>query len=103
MVTTEAPALDPLGTAAGRLFRRFHARPADQVVVRRYPRVTPPIVTRIGSLRALVYRSDKWTPGLERNFIHFLADPPELVCDPSGTRLFIVGGSYRVTDRGIEG
>lgn len=90
------------GTAA-RLFQSFHARPADRVLVRRHPRLVPPVVSRVGSLRGIIYRSDKWTPGLERDFIHFLTDPPELVCDPSGTRLFIVGGSYRVTGRGIEG
>lgn len=103
MVTTAAWAVDPRGGAAARLFRSFHARPADRVAIRCHPRVMPPVVTRIGSLRGLIYKSDKWTPGLERNFIHFLTDPPELVCDPKGTRLFIVGGSYRVTERGIEG
>jgi hypothetical protein len=30
-------------------------------------------------------------------------DPPRLVADVTGRRLFIVGGSYRVTARGIEG
>jgi hypothetical protein len=29
--------------------------------------------------------------------------PPLLACDPRGTQLYIVGGSYRITTRGIEG
>ncbi len=94
---------DPVDAAAARLFRTFHTHPADRVVIRRHPRLVPPVVSRLGSLQGIIYRSDKGTPGRERNFIHFLTDPPELVCDPTGTRLFIVGGSYRVTGRGIEG
>jgi hypothetical protein len=49
-----------------------------------------------------VYRSSKWT-GRPRTYIHFMEDPPRLVTDATGRRLFIVGGSYRVTSRGIEG
>jgi len=29
--------------------------------------------------------------------------PPLLACDPSGTQLYVVGGRYRITERGIEG
>jgi len=29
--------------------------------------------------------------------------PVQLTCDPRGTQLYIVGGNYRVTERGIEG
>jgi hypothetical protein len=56
----------------------------------------------LGRLAALVYRSSKWT-GRPRTYIHFMEDPPRLVTDATGRRLFIVGGSYRVTSRGIEG
>jgi hypothetical protein len=29
--------------------------------------------------------------------------PPLLVCDPEGKQLYVIGGNYRVTNRGIEG
>ncbi len=102
-----APAPGPFGTPAvdpgEALFEAFHDRPADRVERRIVSRVIPPVVVRLGTLRGLIYRSDKWTPGVERSFIHFMEDPPLLVCDPGGRQLYIVGGSYRVTSRGIEG
>jgi hypothetical protein len=62
----------------------------------------PPVVVELGRLVALAYRSDKWV-GRPHTFIHFMKDPPRLVCDVTGRRLFVVGGSYQVTARGIEG
>jgi hypothetical protein len=67
-----------------------------------HARVMPPVVLEIGRLAGLVYRSSKWV-GRPRTYIHFMDDPPRLVSDVTGRRLFIVGGSYRVTARGIEG
>ncbi len=32
-----------------------------------------------------------------------MQDPPRLVSNIEGTQLYILGGSYRVTSRGIEG
>jgi hypothetical protein len=32
-----------------------------------------------------------------------MEDPPRLVTDTAGTQLYVVGGRYRVTARGIEG
>ncbi len=86
-----------------RRYELFHGRPPDAVHLYRVPRLIPPVLVRVGSLRGLIYRSDKWHPGLERDYIHFMQDPPVLACSPDGRRLFIVGGSYEVTERGIEG
>jgi hypothetical protein len=80
-------------------FTRFPARSIEQVV---HARLMPPVVVELGRLAGLVYRSSKWT-GRQRTYIHFMEDPPRLVSDVTGRRLFIVGGSYRVTSRGIEG
>lgn len=88
--------------AAG-LFEDFHGHAADDVEVRRVSRVIPPVVVRLGALRGLIYRTDKGRRGRDRNFIHFLHDPPLLVANPEGDQLYVVGGSYRVTSRGIEG
>ena len=95
------PPASALG-AASALFRSFARTPAQSVERVAHPRLVPPVVVELGELAALVYRSRKWT-GRPRAYIHFLDDPPRLVSDPSGRRLFIVGGSYRVTSRGIEG
>jgi hypothetical protein len=32
-----------------------------------------------------------------------LENPPMLACNAAGTQLYILGGQYRVTRRGIEG
>ena len=57
----------------------------------------------IGRLRALIYVSDRGGRGRPRTFIHFMRRWPRLSCDRLGRQLFIVGGNYRVTPRGIEG
>ena len=57
----------------------------------------------IGRLRALIYVNDRGDRRRPRTFIHFMRRWPRLSCDRSGRQLFIVGGNYRVTPRGIEG
>ena len=56
----------------------------------------------LGRLRGLIYSSDRGSPGCDRNYVHFMRHPPLLVCDPQGRQLYLVGGRYRVTRRGIE-
>jgi hypothetical protein len=75
------------------VFNRFV--PSDLLV--------PPIAVELGELVALIYRSDKEQPGSPKNYIHFMEEQPRLVSNIEGTQLYIVGGSYRVTPRGIEG
>ena len=69
----------------------------------RHSRVIPPVVVELGELVGLMYRSDKGQPGQPRTYIHRMEDPPRLVSNIEGTQLYIVGGSYQVTPRGIEG
>ena len=93
----------PAMRAGARLYCRFNRfRPAS-VVRLRHRRVIPPVVVELGRLTGLMYRSDKWQRGQPRTFIHFMEDPPRLVTDTAGTQLYVVGGRYRVTARGIEG
>jgi hypothetical protein len=95
----------PLGAAvrsAASLYQQFTRMPARSLERVSHARVMPPVVLEIGRLAGLVYRSSKWV-GRPRTYIHFMDDPPRLVSDVTGRRLFIVGGSYRVTARGIEG
>jgi len=54
-------------------------------------------------LRALVYAADRGGKGVKRSYIHFMDRPPILACNVAGDQLFIIGGSYRITPRGIEG
>lgn len=63
----------------------------------------PRVMVRLGELRGLIYRSDRGQCGSPRTFIHFMEKPPALACDPAGRQLYILGGKYRVTRRGIEG
>jgi transglutaminase superfamily protein len=95
----------PLGAAvrsAATLYQQFTRMPARSIERVAHARLMPPVVLEIGRLAGLVYRSSKWV-GRPRTYIHVMDDPPRLVSDVTGRRLFIVGGSYRVTPRGIEG
>ncbi len=88
------------GVALSWEFNRFV--PA-RVIKIRHPRLIPSVVVELGELVGLIYRSDKTLPGWPRAYIHVMQDPPRLVSNVDGTQLYIVGGSYRVTRRGIEG
>ena len=66
-------------------------------------RVIPGVLLRVGGLRGLIYSSDRGSRGCNRTYIHFMEDPPLLAANPAGTQLYILGGRYKVTERGIEG
>jgi hypothetical protein len=85
------------------LYQAFNRFGPSRVVRISHSRVIPPVVVDLGELVGLIYRSDKGQPGQPRTYIHFMENPPRLVCDPEGTQLYVVGGSYRVTPQGIEG
>jgi hypothetical protein len=95
----DTPSLDE-GIDLYQVFNRF--QPARVLKVR-HARVMPPVVVELGSLVGLMYRSDKWQPGRPRTFVHFMDEPPRLVSNTAGTQLYVIGGRYRVTKRGIEG
>jgi hypothetical protein len=85
------------------LYQAFNQFEPSRVCKIRHHRVMPAIVVHLGDLVGLIYRSDKWQPGIPRTYVHFMDDPPRLVSDAAGTQLYVVGGSYRITARGIEG
>ena len=89
--------------AGGHLYRQFNQFQPDRTLTVRYPRVVPPVVVQLGELVGVIYRSDKWHRGSARTYVHFMEQRPRLVSNPAGTQLYVVGGSYRVTPRGIEG
>jgi hypothetical protein len=88
---------------AAELFERFHSFQPPALIRCRCRRTIPRVVVRLGELRGLIYRSDRGQRGSPRTFIHFMEQPPALACDPAGRQLYILGGQYRVTARGIEG
>jgi hypothetical protein len=67
------------------------------VRVRRQP------LAPVGELRGVIYRKPGPPGEAPKNYVHFFTRSPLLAADPMGQRLFIVGGQYRVTGRGIEG
>ncbi len=85
------------------LYEQFNGYLPPGVETVRHPRVMPPLVVELGTLVGVIYRSDKGQPGQPLTYIHRMENPPRLVCNTEGTQLYIVGGSYRVTARGIEG
>ena len=89
--------------AATRTFRRFHQFDPPQVDHEQCRRLIPKVLVGLGELKGLIYSSDKGQRGQRRTYIHFMETPPRLACDPNGTQLYILGGRYRVTRRGIEG
>lgn len=85
------------------LYRRFNQFEPRTVVRLTCRRDIPRVLVQLGELRGLIYRSDKWQRGEPRTYIHFMENPPILASDSCGRQLYVLGGSYRVTDRGIEG
>jgi hypothetical protein len=89
---------------AAALYRRFNGFDASQAIKVRHRRLMPPVVVDVGPLAGLIYRSKKRNPlGRLRTYIHLMEKPPRLVSNVEGTQLYIVGGSYRIGARGIEG
>jgi hypothetical protein len=97
-----APPADAL-TRGRQLFERFHCFAPDRMLPARVERPSPQTLVRIGRLVGLIYRSDRGQRGRERTFVHFMEEPPMLAANAQGTQLFVIGGRYRVTARGLEG
>ncbi len=85
------------------LFRRFHCFPESGVIHRPCRRLIPKVLVKLGHLRGLIYSSDRGQSRCERTYIHFMETPPLLACDTEGKQLYVIGGKYQVTHRGIEG
>lgn len=100
--TFEAVPMESIQRGIG-LYHGFNGFDPSHAMTVRHHRVIPPVVVELGELVGLMYRSDKGQPGQPRTYIHRMEHPPRLVSNIEGTQLYIVGGSYQVTPRGIEG
>lgn len=61
-----------------------------------------PVIWRLGELVEVVYEASKG--GRPTHWVHAFEDQrPVLACGQDEKRLYIVGGDYSVTDRGIVG
>jgi hypothetical protein len=90
------------GHAAAKRYQAFHwGREVDSTLVWEAPLVTPwDTLEALGTLWEIAYRTTKDESAV---WVHpFEADRPVLACTQAG-RLVVVGGSYRVTARGIVG
>ena len=77
---------------------------ASQAIGLRVARVVRLPIAPVGQLRGLIYRASRAPGEQPKNYVHFFKDRlPTLAANPSGTRLYIVGGQYRVTRNGIHG
>jgi hypothetical protein len=87
-------------------FRDFHwGEEPDELVEVEDERYEGETLVELGRLRAVTYTTNKGGEGLI-DYVHDFEtegdDPPRLCVDDDGN-LAIVGGSYEVTPRGIEG
>lgn len=85
---------------AGRLYREFSGHEPDETETVTVPEI-PRAVMVIGELEGVIYstvRDDE-----HERYIHkFRAKSRPLLCvSPDGDQLYIVGGLYEFTDRGI--
>ena len=87
---------------ARELFQQFHCFPPRRLIRLPRDRSIPKVLVQVGELRGVIYRSDRGQRGQPRTFVHFFKNPPLLTSDAQGQQLYILGGSYRVTPRGIE-
>ena len=62
----------------------------------------PEVVFALGFVRSITYQTRKKGDKKDMFYIHAFNPPfPTLTCNNEGNQLFILGGGYRITDRGI--
>jgi hypothetical protein len=86
---------------AAKLFERFASRDARQTQEIEIP---APKMQLLGSAKHIVYRSDKWNPGKDIDYIHDYGRDVEMWVGPNtrSPEIFMMkGGRLTVTERGI--
>ncbi len=84
--------------------RPISSRFSSGVQRRRSACVPRPATLPIGELRGLIYRSRKSPGEAFKTYVHFFKERlPILSANTAGTQLYIFGGGYKITKRGIQG
>lgn len=97
------PASDDVIERAKQAFKGFHWGRSSRRAIRSKPSPRPAALVKLGRLEAVTYSTKKggefahW----EHEFGEEGGRKPTLAMDPSNKRLHIVGGDYKVEDRGI--
>lgn len=99
-VTRVLPATNPRVREAAQRFERFTGHKAESANVVPFPAM-PREAFAIGSLVGVIYETVR--DGERETYVHRFrkGSRPLLAATFDGTRLVIVGGRYRFTDRGI--
>jgi len=84
-------------------YNRYHwGRNPDQLILIDKRIIIPSNLVELGILRGVLYQTSKKGDPDNTIYIHTFKDPcPYLVCDSDMKNLYIIGGSYKIEDRGI--
>lgn len=85
---------------AGNLYRDFSGHEPDEVLEIAKPEI-PDAVLIVGKLDSVIYTTMR--DGVPEKYIHHFrrSSQPYLCSSPDGDALFIIGGNYEFTERGI--
>lgn len=89
--------------AADSFYSNFHWGRDAKSVLKTQVKQIPEVLVSLGELHAIEYKAAKGERGKETYRHVFHKEKPIVCCDPRGRDLYIVGGSYHITERGIEG
>jgi hypothetical protein len=95
---------NPATAASEKFYRDFHwGRDPSSIKRVRVPR-RPDQLVKLGTLESVTYSATKGQRGSLTDYVHdFEGSRPTLAADPRTKRLHIVGGGYKIEDRGIVG
>ena len=83
-------------------FRMWSGRSPRKVRRTSTPEGSPGVLVELGELLEVAYRSDKWSPGKKKDYLHSFNRPrPVLATDAKGRDLYIVGGGFQIKAEGI--
>lgn len=85
------------------LFETFHGFEPDKVeIVSVDTDRIPKALVQVGDLVEIVYKSDKFD-GKMREYVHTFGKEKPILAAGANGKLYIIGGKYKITSRGIEG
>lgn len=87
-------------TEAKKLYEDFSGHKGDIVGKAKMPDI-PHVMIEIGALVGVAYETVR--DGKRERYFHEFDAMPVLACSPDGKQLFVLGGKYKFTDRGIVG